>query len=180
MTDIQVQLARDDTDFVAARTLCKEWLDWHWENYPPDWPTKADADWLTEVQHPMDRENFQKTVSNLAVLHKRPRGGILLAKVNGKASGCVMWNEASRGVAEFHRMFVSVDGRGKGLGRKLLNSMFTQMAADGYKHVFFSSAIFLTHARTMYREAGFVDMAHPQSFPEAWRDKVYFMERSLV
>jgi hypothetical protein len=53
------------------------------------------------------------------------------------------------------------------------------MVADGYERVFFSSATFLTHARAMYRKAGFVDMPHPRGFPDAWRDKVYFMERSL-
>lgn len=58
--------------------------------------------------------------------------------------------------------------------------MFKQMVADGYKRVLFSSAAFLPHARVMYSDAGFVDMAHPEGFPSAWRDKVYFMERSLV
>ena len=180
MTGIVVRLARDKADVEAARKLCQEWLDWHWENYPSDWPTKDDPDWPTEVEHPMDPEKFRATLEELPERHKRPGGGILVASINGIPAGCVMYNEASPGIAEFHRMFVSVKGRGNGLGRKLLESMFTQMIEDGYTRVFFSSATFLTHARTMYRSAGFVDMAHPAGFPDAWRDKVYFMERSLV
>jgi len=42
------------------------------------------------------------------------------------------------------------------------------------------SAAFLTHARLMYENAGFIPMPQPTGFPEEWRDKVYFMERSLT
>lgn len=173
MTEILVRLARDDDEINAARALCREWLEWHWENYPTDWPP-------TDADHPMDPKRFQTILEDLPQLHKRPRGGILVGSVDGNPAGCVMYSEASPGVAEFKRMFVSVAGRGNGLGRKLLDRMFEQMAADGYEKVFFSSATFLTHARAMYRSAGFVDMPYPLGFPDAWRDKVYFMERSLA
>lgn len=91
-----------------------------------------------------------------------------------------MYSQASSGVAEFKRLFVRPDGRGHGLGRKMLDHMFEQMATDGYARVFFSSAIFLTSARAMYENVGFVPMPHPSGFPDDWRDKVYFMERSLA
>ena len=82
---------------------------------------------------------FEATLENLPDIHKRPLGGILIASVDGTPSGCVMYSEAEPGVAEFKRMFVSVSGRGHGLGRKLLDAMFEQMVADGYQRVFFSS-----------------------------------------
>lgn len=91
-----------------------------------------------------------------------------------------MYNEASADTAEFNRMFVSENGRGHGLGRAMLDVMFGQMVADGYSRVIFSSAIFLTHAKTMYEKAGFVAMPHPRGFPDAWRQYVYFMERPLT
>lgn len=172
MTEVVFRLASDENDIEAARDLCREWLDWHWENYPPNWP-RGDG-------HPMDPAGFEKTLNNLADLHKRPTGGILIAWVDAQPLGCVMYNEARPSIAEFKRMFVSSDGRGMGLGRRLLEQMFEQMAADGYKRVFFSSATFLTHAREMYENAGFVPIPHPAGFPDDWRDKVYFMERSLV
>ncbi|MEE4187801.1 MAG: GNAT family N-acetyltransferase [Roseobacter sp.] len=180
MTEILLRLARDATDIEAARELCREWLAWHWENYPADWPTPTDPDWLVGVEHPMDPESFQTILDDLPERHKRPGGGIFVAYVNGHPAGCVMYNAARPGVAEFHRMFVSEKDRGNRLGEKLLNAMFAQMIADGYTRVFFSSATFLKHARTMYRNAGFVDMTHPEDFPHLWRDKVYFMERALV
>ena len=128
----------------------------------------------------MDQERFETIIQNLPKLHERPRGGILIGSVNEQAVGCVMYQEAKPGVAEFNRMFVSDGGRGHGLGRRMLDQMFDQMIADGYKRVFFSSATFLTHARAMYEGAGFTDCPHPVGFPAKWRDRVYFMERSLA
>jgi GNAT superfamily N-acetyltransferase len=172
MAEILVQVASRDDDLEATRDLCRQWLDWHWQNYPPDWPRGAD--------HPMDPDGFQAILRDLPDLHKRPKGAILVASVDGAPAGCVMYAEASPGVAEFNRMFVSVAGRGHGLGQRLLDAMFEHMVADGYTSAMFSSATFLTHARAMYEEAGFRPMAHPAGFPDMWRDKVYFMERALA
>jgi GNAT superfamily N-acetyltransferase len=172
LTEIIVRITRDEGDIEAARMLCREWLDWHWENYPSGWPKGDD--------HPMDPVGFQAILEKLPDLHKRPFGGILIAWVNGKPAGCVMYRNAGPGVAEFNRMYVSADGRGHGLGRKMLDQMFEHMSADGYTRVFFSSATFLSHARAMYENAGFVPMPLPTGIPDVWRDKVYFMERPLT
>ncbi len=80
MTEILVRLARDDDEIDAARALCQEWLHWHWENYPTDWPP-------TDPQHPMDPERFQTILEDLPRLHERPRGGILIAWVDGNPAG---------------------------------------------------------------------------------------------
>ena len=90
-----------------------------------------------------------------------------------------MYNEAEADVAEFNRFFVSEGGRGYRLGHLMLERMFEEMIAVGYRKVFFSSAKFLTHAKALYESAGFLDMPHPEGFPDEWRDYVYFMERPL-
>ena len=171
MTDISIRIAATDREFEAARDLCRQWLDWHWKNYPDDWPLEG---------NPMQRDKFEAVVEDLERLHARPEGAILVAFLDDQPVGCVMYNKQQAGVAEFNRMFVSEAGRGHGVGGKMLERMFEQMVADGYEKVIFSSAKFLTHARTMYRNAGFEDMPHPDGFPDAWRDYVYFMQRPLV
>lgn len=174
MPKVEVHLASNAQDFDAARALCLEWLDWHWDNYPSDWPAVDDH------PHPMEPESFQAIVRDLPERHKRPLGGILIGSIDGQPAGCVMYNEADAGVAEFNRMYVAETGRGHGLGRQLLDQMFEQLIADGYHKVIFSSATFLTHARAMYERAGFQPMPHPDGFPDHWRPFVYFMERPLV
>lgn len=172
MAEVSIRQADSADDVEAARALCREWLDWHWRVYPPDWPRGAD--------HPMNPEKFEETLGHLPELHAPPRGAILVAWLDGQPAGCVMYHEAAPGVAEFKRMYVSEAARGHAIGRRMLERMFDQMIVDGYRKVFFSSATFLTHARAMYERAGFVDMPHPSGFPPSWRDYVYFMERPLV
>ena len=171
LTQVSVRIASDSLDFDAARELCLEWLDWHWKEYPGDWPVE---------DNPMAHDKFNAIVTDLERLHARPTGAIMIGFVDEKPVGCVMYNEAQPGVAEFKRMFVGERGRGHGLGRLMLEHMFAQMVADGYEKVFFSSAKFLIHARAMYVSAGFVDMPHPSDFPDQWRDYVYFMQRPLM
>ncbi len=105
---------------------------------------------------------------------------MFLASIDSEAVGCVMYNQQSAGVAEFNRMFVAENGRGHGIGRRLLEKMFDQMRADGYEKVVFSSAVFLRHAKGMYEAAGFASIPHPSDFPVEWEPYVYFMERSLA
>lgn len=174
MSGVTIRMAEDAADIQVAQALSREWLDWHWRHYPSDWPRGAD--------HPMDRDKFETILEQLPTLHERPRGGIIIGSVNEQPVGCVMYHEAGEdaGVAEFKRMFVSENGRGYGLGRLMLEYMFEQLIADGYRNVFFSSATFLTHARAMYEAAGFTSIPHPAGFPEEMRERVYFMERDLA
>ncbi len=127
----------------------------------------------------MNPDAFQSVLVDLPQIHARPRGGILLADVDGRPAGCVMYHELQSDVGEIKRLFVSEAGRGHGLGRALLERMFAQMAADGYRSVVFSSAKFLTHARRLYESVGFRDIPHPADFPAHLRSFVYFMERPL-
>lgn len=171
MSDICTRMARDDRDFEVARALCREWLDWHWKAFPDDGPRE---------NNPLAPETFQSIIDDLPQIHARPRGGILLAEVNGRPAGCVMYHELDPVAAEIKRLFVNEAGRGHGLGRLLLEQMFEQMIADGYRRVAFSSARFLTHARLLYESVGFRDIPHPEGFPEHLRRFVYFMERPLL
>ena len=170
LSNVVIRLAEDANDFKAARSLCQEWLDWHWRHYPNDWPTGPD--------HPMDPSQFEAIMQNLPSLHEPP-GGILIGLVDGQAVGCVMYHEAEPGVAEFNRLYVNEKGRGRRLGLRMLEAMFARLSINGFYKVFFTSATFLTHARAMYETAGFMDIPHPLEFPAEWLDKTYFMERHI-
>lgn len=171
MSNTSIRMAQDDRDFEVARELCREWLDWHWKAFPDDGPRE---------NNPLDPEAFQSIINDLPQIHARPRGGILLAEINDRPAGCVMYQELEPDVAEIKRLFVNEAGRGHGLGRLLLEQMFEQMIADGYKTVVFSSARFLNHARRLYESVGFRDIPQPEGFPDHLRSFVYFMERPLL
>jgi GNAT superfamily N-acetyltransferase len=173
MTSATVRLAETDADIDAVRTLCEDWLDWHWRNYPADWPPDG-------PDHPMNPDRMRAGLRELPSPYDGPGAGILIGSVGGRDVGCVMYHGVADGSAEFKRMFVSETARGHGLGRLMLDAMVDRMIADGYARVFFSSAAFLTHARAMYEAAGFAPMDHPAGFPEDMRHRVYFMDRALV
>lgn len=171
MPAITVRMAETEADFAAARCLCAEWLDWHWQNFPAGGPREG---------NPLDPATFQVVIDTLEQIHARPRGAVLLAEVDGQARGCVMYHEAGATTAEVKCLFVNESGRGHGLGRLLLEKMFSSMAEDGYKDVMFSSARFLTHARRLYESVGFRDMASPEGLPDEIARFIYFMERPLA
>lgn len=170
MPRIETNLAKTDDDFQAARALCQSWVDWQLKTFP---------EMRDKILIAFEPKAYAKTMSDLPIIHARPKGGILLAALDGRPLGCVMYHEMETGVAEVKRLFVDEAGRGHSLGRKLLEAMFEHMRQDGYGTVRFSSARFLLHARKLYESVGFVDIPHPSDFPENLRDITYFMERPL-
>ena len=171
MPQVSIKMAETDHDIETARALCREWLQWHWRAFPEGGPVDG---------NPMNPDAFAAVLDDLPNIHARPRGAILLAEVEGQPAGCVMYHEADGETAEIKRLFVSETGRGHRVGRLLLERMFEEMRADGYRRVMFSSAKFLTHARKLYESVGFTDMPLPAGFPDHFRDFVYFMERPLA
>lgn len=170
MPNITIGRASTEGDFAAARMLCQAWVDWQLRSFPHLRDTILIA---------FEPEAYARTMADLPILHARPDGAILLARLDGAPVGCVMYYEMEPGVAEIKRLFVDEAGRGHGLGRALLLSMMDLMRADGYATVRFSAARFLLHARGLYESLGFKDIPPPDSFPASLRDIVYFMEQPL-
>ncbi len=170
MPDITIRLAKSDADFDATRALCHAWVDWQLEAFPER---------KEIIMTAFEPVSYARTLADLSVLHARPKGAILLAFLNDQPVGCVMYLEMAQGVAEIKRLFVDPAGRGHGLGRALLQEMFTYMRSDGYTKVQFSSARFLVHARHLYESVGFKDIEQPAGVPAKLREAVYFMERAL-
>ncbi|PRY22505.1 ribosomal protein S18 acetylase RimI-like enzyme [Aliiruegeria haliotis] len=163
-------LAETEEDFASARALGFEWARTHLEEFPEH------ADIIVKV---FDPEAYRKTMEELHILHARPKGAVLLAKLDGRPAGCVMYQPMAPGVAEIKRLFVDPAARGHGLGLALLTEMLRRMKDDGYTTARFSSAVFLLHARALYESVGFVDIPQPPDLPGYLRDHVYFMERPL-
>ena len=170
MTTTSIHLAETDADFDAARTLCHTWVDWQLKTFP---------ELKTAILKYFEPVAYGRIVDELHNIHARPKGGILLASLDGNPVGCVMFVEMEPGIAEIKRLFVDEAGRGHGLGAALLTAMFKQMRTDGYSAVRFESANFLSHALQLYEKVGFTEIPPPAGFPEYLKDIAYFMERPL-
>lgn len=169
MPEISIRRAEGEDDLAAIRALCRDWVDWQLEALPEH---------REAILTRFEPVAYARELDQLPVIHARPRGAILLATLDDRPVGCVMYHPhdpAMPGTAEIKRLFVRPDGRGYGIGRALLEEMFDGMRRDGYDRVRFASARFLTHARALYEQVGFKDIAAlPGTLPVA-----YWMERAL-
>ncbi|NVP57599.1 GNAT family N-acetyltransferase [Rhizobium rhizolycopersici] len=62
-------------------------------------------------------------MDSLPRVHSAPDGKILVARLNGKVAGCVMMQRIDGHTCEMKRMFISPEGRGLGLGRRLAETI---------------------------------------------------------
>jgi ribosomal protein S18 acetylase RimI-like enzyme len=170
VANTRILIAETEGDFVAARALGFEWARSHLVDFPEH---------QSLIEKFFDPDAYKETMENLHIIHARPKGAVLLAELEGRPVGCVMYQEMEPGVAEIKRLFVASSARGHGLGKTLLTEMFRRMKADRYATVRFSSAKFLEHARALYESVGFRDIEQPGNLPDYLRDFVYFMERPL-
>ncbi|WP_165784326.1 GNAT family N-acetyltransferase [Zhengella mangrovi] len=166
MPSVAVRLAETEQDVEAVRALCRAFVDWQLKEFPG---------MREKILAYFEPVSFARTLADLPEIHARPKGAILLASLDGRPVGCVMYLEMQPGVAEVKRLFVEESGRGHGIGRILLAGMLEQMRTDGYNEACLDSAEFLTHAKQLYDRMGFVDIARAPDDP----GHAYFMRYAL-
>jgi predicted N-acetyltransferase YhbS len=127
----RILIAETEDDFAAARVLGFEWA----RSNLIDFPEHQDI-----IEKYFDPGVYRETMENLHIIHARLKGAVLLAELEGRPVGCVMYQEMEAGVAEVKRLFVDRSARGHGLGQALLTEMLKRMKADQYATVRFSSA----------------------------------------
>lgn len=123
-------------------------------------------------------QNFEKELAELPGEYVPPDGRLLLAVENKKVAGCIALRRIGDGICEMKRLFVRLEFRGKGLGRKLVEAITSEAREIGYERMRLDTlpgkmdeAIFL------YRSLGFTEIEpyYPNPVPGA-----KFMELKLV
>ena len=94
---VSIITAASEVDYEAARDLCRDWVKWQVKVFPEK------KDIILNVFEPVEYAN---TLKNLSMIHARPKGAILLATLNKKYVGCVMYHELIPTTAEIKRLFV--------------------------------------------------------------------------
>ena len=104
-----------------------------------------------------------------------PSGVLLVARLRGRAVGCVGLRRLEEGVAEIKRMWVDGSVRGGGLGSRLLREIEAKALRIGYGRVRLDTNRALTEAIALYRRSGYREIAR-------YHDEVYgdfFFEKRL-
>lgn len=123
-------------------------------------------------------QDFEAELAGLPGKYAPPSGALLLARrADGAAIGCVALRslEADR-VAEMKRLYVAPEGRGLGLGRRLVEAIVGAARRHGYRELRLDTLPTMTEAMALYERCGFEAMSPYYDTPVAG---TRFMRRML-
>lgn len=123
-------------------------------------------------------QGFDREMATLPGVYAPPRGAILLARDGGgSALGCVALRPlAEAGVCEMKRLYVAPAGRGRGVGRGLVEALLREADRIGYREMRLDTLPSMREALALYRDFGFEPCAAYYATPLA---ETVFLSRRL-
>jgi N-acetylglutamate synthase and related acetyltransferases len=100
-------------------------------------------------------QNFAHEVEHLATEYAAPAGVFLLAEENGIFVGCIGLRRFADGVGEIKRLYVSPPGRGRGVGRFLVEGVLAAAKRVGYTRLVLDTLPSMENAQKLYASLGF-------------------------
>lgn len=100
-------------------------------------------------------QDLAHELAHLATEYGPPTGAFLLAHEENVYFGCVGLRRFDEHTGELKRLYVRRNGRGRGLGRLLAQSMLARAAELGYRRVLLDTLPTMTEARALYASLGF-------------------------
>jgi DNA-binding MarR family transcriptional regulator/GNAT superfamily N-acetyltransferase len=142
-------------------------------------PEYPDAQYcLAEYAAELNRRStrgFDPSVGATALPHevRPPAGQFFVAYLRGEAIGCGAVKHHADAPAEIKRMWIAPRARGLGLGRRLLETLEACALARGARLAHIETSAVLTEALSLYRSAGWVEVApfNDEPFADHWFEK---------
>jgi ribosomal protein S18 acetylase RimI-like enzyme len=101
-------------------------------------------------------QGFTAELAGLPGAYAPPRGRLFLARVDGRAAGCVALRPVDDQACEMKRLFVLPKRQGSGLGRKLAVRVIDEARAMGYSTILLDTLPSMQGALRLYETLGFV------------------------
>ena len=122
-------------------------------------------------------QNFAQELAELPGAYAPPAGRMLIVLENDKAAGCVALRKIGEGICEMKRLFVREAFRGKGYGRRLIQTIIREANEIGYERMRLDTLPpKMNDAIALYRAFGFEEIAPYYNNPVAGAK---FMELKL-
>lgn len=171
MSALTITQPQNDGDLNAVRDLC-----WAYRDFLAN-HSKIDRE-ITSTFYPT--EKYCALMDDLAQIHARPHGMILLARdSDGTPIGCGMTHALDAETSEIKRVFVVPAGRGKGIAEQICAILVTQAQSDGFKRVVLDTSKSLHAAQRLYIRMGFAPRGPYQPIPPEALPELLFYEKHL-
>jgi len=167
---LEVKTPQSARDWDEVRSLMRAFVAWHRQRHHQD---------IHLVDRYFDAAAFDAELAALPGPYAPPRGRLLLARMDGRAVGCVALKDQGGGRCEMKRMFVRVDAQGRGVGRALATALVDEARAAGYRTMRLDTSIRQQEAQALYRSLGFAASEPDMSLPQPLRDWLVFMALDL-
>ena len=119
-----------------------------------------------------DQAASQRIIEALPEPYVPPRGGLWVAFVDGKGSGCAALREIDNETAEVKRMYVDPEMRGNGIARLLANHVIQQARDIGYRKLRLGTLATMKPAQSLYESLGFQSI--PAYRPDEFGHTVFY------
>ena len=105
-------------------------------------------------------QSFEEELAGLPGKYAAPRGTLLLAFAeDGTAAGVIAMRPIDHKICEMKRLYVRPSARGQNLGRQLIDRLFEEARARGYKKMRLDTLTgLMDKAIALYRSYGFYEI----------------------
>jgi GNAT superfamily N-acetyltransferase len=134
-----IRQAGSAADIETARALFQEYADW--------------------LGIDLSYQDFEQELAELPGAYSPPTGRLLLAEIGGEAGGCIALRPLEPGIGEVKRLYLRADFRGRGLGRRLAETVVAEARVIGYRALRLDTLARLTEANALYGSLGFRPIA---------------------
>jgi GNAT superfamily N-acetyltransferase len=101
-------------------------------------------------------QDFDRELAALPGAYVPPAGGLWLARVDGKAAGCIALRSLADGVGgELKRLYLRPGFRGRRVGRTLAETAIDRARSVGHRRLRLDTMPFMGEAISLYRSLGF-------------------------
>ncbi len=100
-------------------------------------------------------QNFEQELAGLPGKYAPPAGRLLIGLLDGQVGGAVALRPLYAETCEAKRLYVPAEFRGRGLAKLLMERLFQEARAAGYRRIVGDTMPVMTAALAMYDRMGF-------------------------
>lgn len=143
---VQIVQASTAEELAQVKELALEFLQWVIDRYPED---------RAQLEAYFENQKVYASLDNLPGVYGPPSGCCLLALVDGRPAGIVMFKDYGGGTCEMNRMYVAPHARGHGVAQALVGTLMQRAREIGYDRMILVAAYKHHEALPFYRKMGF-------------------------